>query len=205
MGNRPTRGADDPDAPRSEHDAVRGEVETQRSNVGAEEVLETRAGPHEVKQVTERKASGWTRWSSSAQTSSCTLNAMNRFSTIVSLLRLRMGSDFCRGRKGTKAELRAHLNALSESGVCENIRCTARKGQSAKGSGKWWRMEFSKKGNVDEMKRVRRGGGSIVLSSTTTMADPRESIYGALKGAVGNAGEEFQRVEMMVLAAGLFT
>ena len=57
MGNRPTRRANDPDAPRSEHDAIRGEIETQRSDVGAEEVLETRAGLHEVKQVTERKAS----------------------------------------------------------------------------------------------------------------------------------------------------
>ena len=45
---------------------------------------------------------------------------------------------------------------------------------------------FGKKGNVDEMKRVRRGGGSIVLSSTTTMADPRERC-GLEKGVVGKA------------------
>ena len=37
--------------PRGERDAVRGEVKTQQSNVGAEEVLETRTGLHEVEVV----------------------------------------------------------------------------------------------------------------------------------------------------------
>lgn len=50
IDERPTRGADDPDAPRSECDA---EVETQRREVGAEEFLETRAGRHQVEHVPE--------------------------------------------------------------------------------------------------------------------------------------------------------
>ena len=46
--DRPARRADDPNAPRSERDTVRGQVEPQRSEVGTEEVLETRAGLHHV-------------------------------------------------------------------------------------------------------------------------------------------------------------
>ena len=50
--DRPTRGAD-PDAPRSERDAICGQVEPQRSEVGTEEVFEKRAGLHQVEQVPE--------------------------------------------------------------------------------------------------------------------------------------------------------
>ena len=53
IDDRPTRGANDTHAPRSKRDAVRSEVETRWSEVGEEEVLETRAGLHEVEEVAE--------------------------------------------------------------------------------------------------------------------------------------------------------
>ena len=53
IDDRPARGTDDADAPRRKGDAVRGEVDTGRGEIGAEEVLEARAGLHEVEEVAE--------------------------------------------------------------------------------------------------------------------------------------------------------
>ena len=53
IDDRPTRRTDDADAPRSKRDTVCGEVETDGSEVGAEEILETGAGLHEVEEVSE--------------------------------------------------------------------------------------------------------------------------------------------------------
>src|SRR6266576_5806711 len=53
IDDRPTRRTDDAGAPWSECDAVCSEVETYGSEVGAEEILETRAGLHEVEEVPE--------------------------------------------------------------------------------------------------------------------------------------------------------
>lgn len=53
IDDRPTRRTDDTDAPWSERDGVGTEVKTHGSEVGEEEVLETGAGLHEVKEVSE--------------------------------------------------------------------------------------------------------------------------------------------------------
>ncbi len=53
IDDRPTGWADDTDAPRSERDAICSKVEAHGSEVGTEEILETRAGLHEVEQITE--------------------------------------------------------------------------------------------------------------------------------------------------------
>jgi hypothetical protein len=53
IDDRPTRRANDADAPRSERDAVCSEVETHGTEVGKEEILETRARLHEVEEVSK--------------------------------------------------------------------------------------------------------------------------------------------------------
>ena len=50
IDDRP-RETDGPDEPRRKNNAVCGEAKTQRSHVGAENVLETRAGLHDVEQI----------------------------------------------------------------------------------------------------------------------------------------------------------
>jgi hypothetical protein len=53
IDDRPTRRTDDAGAPRGERDAVCSEVETHGSKVGTEEIFKTRAGLHEVEEVSE--------------------------------------------------------------------------------------------------------------------------------------------------------
>ena len=53
IDDRPMGRTDNADPPRSERDAVCSEVEMLGSEVGAEEILETRAGLHEVEEVSE--------------------------------------------------------------------------------------------------------------------------------------------------------
>ena len=53
INNRLTRGANDPDTPRSKRDTVCSEVKTRWGKVGAEEVLETGTRLHEVEEITE--------------------------------------------------------------------------------------------------------------------------------------------------------
>ena len=53
IDDRPTRWTDDADAPRGKRDTVCSEIETDGSEVGAEEILETCAGLHEVEEVSE--------------------------------------------------------------------------------------------------------------------------------------------------------
>jgi len=53
IDDRPARGTNDADAPGRKGNAVGGEVEAGWSEIGAEEVLETGAGLHEVEEVAE--------------------------------------------------------------------------------------------------------------------------------------------------------
>jgi len=53
IDDRLARGTDNANAPRGKRDAVRGEIDAGGGKVGAEEVLETSAGLHEVEEVTE--------------------------------------------------------------------------------------------------------------------------------------------------------
>ena len=53
IDNRPTRRADDADAPRGERDTVCSQVETHGSEVGAEEIFKTGTGLHEIEEVSK--------------------------------------------------------------------------------------------------------------------------------------------------------